>query len=95
MARTREQKLGSYELFQRSAPMEAAVWDKMMRGLSTSNYKAVVQDFHDAYGIDKSTVSENFIEASREKVRELLERKLYHLKLAAIVIDGALFRTAR
>ena len=31
----REQRLGSYELFQRSAPRENAVWDKMMRGLST------------------------------------------------------------
>ena len=28
-----EQRLGSYELFQRSGPMEDAVWDKMMRGL--------------------------------------------------------------
>ncbi len=39
MARTRvrdkhkrEVKLGSYELFQRSGPLQAAVWDKMMRG---------------------------------------------------------------
>ena len=31
----REQHLGSYELFQRSGPMQASVWDKMMRGLST------------------------------------------------------------
>src|ERR1039457_5903544 len=29
----REQRLGSYELFQRSGPMEHAVWDKMMRRL--------------------------------------------------------------
>ena len=28
----REQKLGSYELFQRSAPLQQGVWDKMMRG---------------------------------------------------------------
>jgi hypothetical protein len=25
--------LGSYELFQRSRPLEGAVWDEMMRGL--------------------------------------------------------------
>jgi hypothetical protein len=30
-----EQRLGSYEMFQRSGPMEHAVWDKLMRGLST------------------------------------------------------------
>src|SRR5580704_16502640 len=41
----REQRLGSYELFQRSAPREHAVWDKMMRGLSTRNYGAVVKEF--------------------------------------------------
>jgi len=49
----REQRLGSYELFQRSGPMEHAVWDKMMRGLSTRNYGAVVKDFQEAYGVEK------------------------------------------
>ena len=71
----REVKLGSYELFQRSGP-QAAVWDKMMRGLSTRNYGPVVKDFANAYGVEKSTVSENFIEASREKLKELMERRL-------------------
>ena len=60
----REQRLGSYELFQRSAPLEGSVWDKMTRGLSTRNYGAVVQQFQQAYGIEKSAVSDNFIEAS-------------------------------
>jgi hypothetical protein len=31
------------------------------------NYGAVVKDFDEAYGIDKSAVSENFIEASRQR----------------------------
>ncbi len=34
----REQRLGSYELFQRSGPIQASVGDKMMRGLLTRNY---------------------------------------------------------
>jgi putative transposase len=88
----REQRLGSYELFQRSGPMQAGVWDKMMRGLSTRNYGAVVKDFQDAYGIEKSAVSENFIEASREKVKELMERPLGELRLCAILIDGTPFK---
>ena len=66
-----EQRLGSYELFQRSGPLQQGVWDKMMHGLSTRNYGAVVRDFSTAYGIEKSAVSENFIEASREKVKQL------------------------
>jgi putative transposase len=88
----REQRLGSYELFQRSGSMQAGVWDKMMRGLSTRNYGAVVKDFHNAYGIEKSAVSENFIEASREKVKELMERPLGELKLCAVLIDGTPFK---
>ena len=88
----REQRLGSYELFQRSGPMQAGVWDKMMRGLSTRNYGAVVKDFHDAYGIEKSAVSENFIEASREKVKALMERPLGELRLCAVLIDGTPFK---
>jgi hypothetical protein len=57
----REQRLGSYEMFQRSGPMEHAVWDKLMRGLSTRNYGAVVKDFREAYGVEKSAVSEKLI----------------------------------
>ena len=45
-----------------------------MRGLSTRQYGPVVRRFADAYGIEKSVVSEQFIEASRQKLRELIER---------------------
>src|SRR5438445_7274248 len=88
----REQRLGSYELFQRSAPREHAVWDKMMRGLSTRNYGAVVKEFREAYGVEKSAVSDSFIEASREKLQELMERPLGELRLCAVLIDGTPFR---
>jgi transposase-like protein len=87
-----EVKLGSYELFQRSGPLQGVVWDKMMRGLSTRNYGPVVKDFANAYGVEKSAVSENFIEASREKLKELMERRLDQLQLCAILIDGTPFR---
>src|SRR5438270_583523 len=88
----REQRLGSYELFQRSGPLQQGVWDKMMRGLSTRNYGAVVKDFSTAYGVEKSAVSENFIEASREKVKQLMERPLGELRLCTVLIDGTPFK---
>jgi transposase-like protein len=87
-----EVKLGSYELFQRSGPLQTAVWDKIVRGLSTRNYGPVVKDFAEAYGVEKSAVSENFIEASREKLKELMERPLGDLKLCAVLIDGTPFK---
>lgn len=88
----REVKLGSYELFQRSSPLAAAVWEKMVRGLSTRNYGPVVKDFASAYGVEKSAVSENFIEASREKLKALMERPLGDLRLCAVVVDGTPFK---
>src|ERR1700687_1195472 len=88
----REQRLGSYEIFQRSGPLQKGVWDKMMRGLSTRNYGAVVKQFQHAYGIEKSAVSENFIEASREKVKQLMERPLGELRFCAVLIDGTPFK---
>lgn len=84
----RELPLGSYQLFQRSAPLEDGVWWKMMRGLTTRNYGAVTKTFRQAYGVEKSTVSERFVQASKEKLRELLERSLADLDLCAMLIDG-------
>lgn len=88
----REIRLGSYELFQRSGPLEGAVWEKMMRGLSTRNYGPVVKDFASAYGVEKSAVSDRFIEASKEKLKALMERPLGDLKLCAVLIDGTPFK---
>lgn len=87
-----ELRLGSYEMFQRSGPLQMAVWDKMMRGLSTRNYGPVVREFANAYGVEKSAVSEQFIEASREKLQELMERPLGELRLCAVLIDGTPFK---
>ena len=88
----REVRLGSYELFQCSGPLEGAVWEKMMRGLSTRNYGPVVKDFASAYGVEKSAVSDHFIEASKEKLKALMERPLGDLKLCAVLIDGTPFK---
>ena len=40
----------------------------------------------------KSAVSENFIEVSREKVKQLMERPLGELRLCAVLIDGTPFK---
>ena len=49
------------ERHEQSPKRQAHRWDKMMRGLSTLNYGAVVQEFSQACGIEKSAVSDNFI----------------------------------
>ena len=70
----KEISLGSYEMFQKSSLLGDTVWQKIMLGLTMRSYKEVVQQFADAYGLEKSTTGEHFVEASREKLKQLLER---------------------
>jgi transposase-like protein len=87
-----EVRLGTYELFQQTRNLDDQVWWKMLRGLTTRNYPLVTRSFAEAYGIEKSAVSERFIQASREKLKALMERPLGELQLCAMVIDGTPFK---
>src|SRR6476646_9860922 len=68
----REIRLGSYEMFHRGEPLTETVWEKLMLGLSTRKYGQAVREFSEAYGLEKSAISEHFIEASRAKLKELM-----------------------
>jgi putative transposase len=87
----REVRLGTYEMFHRGEPLTETVWEKLMLGLSTRKYGQAVREFADAYGLEKSAISEHFIEASRTKLKEMLERKLEKLKICALLIDATPF----
>jgi putative transposase len=86
-----EVRLGSYELFHRGEPLTETVWEKLMLGLSTRRYGAAVRQFAEAYGLEKSAISEHFIEASRAKLEELLERRLEKTKFCALLLDATAF----
>jgi transposase-like protein len=86
-----EVRLGSYEMFHRGEPLTETVWEKLMLGLSTRKYGQAVREFAEAYGLEKSAISEHFIEASREKLKAMLERRLEKMKLCALLIDATPF----
>ena len=87
-----EVRLGSYELFHRGEPLNETVWEKLMLGLSTRHYGEAVRQFTEAYGLEKSAISEHFIEASRVKLQEMMERRLDQLRLCALLIDATPFQ---
>lgn len=89
--RKREVALGSYELLQRASLMEESVWRKMMHGLTTRRYGQVIEELEQAYGIKKSTISEHFIEASRQRLDRLLARRLHEYAFCAMLLDGTPF----
>jgi transposase-like protein len=86
-----EVRLGSYEMFHRGEPLTETVWEKLMLGLSTRNYGQAVRQFAEAYGLEKSAISEHFIEASRTKLKEMMDRKLGQVRLCALLIDATPF----
>lgn len=88
----KEVPLGSYEMFQRSSLLGDTVWQKIMLGLTMRSYKEVVQQFSDAYGLEKSTTCEHFVEASRQKLKQLMERQLAGISITVMVIDGTIFK---
>lgn len=89
--RQHEVPLGSYEVLQQASLMEEAVWHKIMHGLTTRRYGEVVRELEQAYGIEKSTVSEHFIEASRKHLDRLQQRNLSEDAFCAVMIDGTPF----
>lgn len=90
-ARHREVPLGSYEMLRQASLMEDSVWHKLMHGITTRRYGEVVRELEQAYGIEKSTVSEHFIEASRQRLEKLLARPLGEHAICAMMIDGTCF----
>lgn len=88
----KEVRLGSYEMFHRGEPLTETVWEKLMLGLSTRRYDQAVRQFTEAYGLEKSAVSEHFIEASRSKLKEMLERRLDKTPLCALLMDATPFQ---
>jgi transposase-like protein len=87
----REIRLGSYEMFHRGEPLTETVWEKLMLGLTTRKYGDAVRQFTEAYGLEKSAVSDHFIEASRAKLKQLMERRLEKKKFCALLIDATPF----
>jgi putative transposase len=88
----KEVRLGSYEMFHRGEPLTETVWEKLMLGLSTRNYGQAMRQFTEAYGLEKSAVSEHFIEASRAKLKTMMGRRLDKTRLCALLIDATPFQ---
>ena len=85
-------KPGSYELFRREEEMQRQVWERIMRGLTMRGYAPAVREGGAAFGVEKSAVSDRFIQASAKRAQELLSRHLRQVRLCALMPDGVEFK---
>jgi len=83
-----EVELESYARLQHDGRRQRAVREGIVAGLTSRNYRRAVQSVVEGYGIAKSSVSREFVQASAAQLQELCEKQLDGLDLVAILIDG-------
>ena len=86
-----EVELDSYARLQHDGRRQRAVREGIVAGLTSRNYQRAVHSVLSGYGIEKSSVSREFVQASAAQLKELCEKKLSDLDLVAILIDGIHF----
>src|SRR5882724_924792 len=67
----RKLELESYGQLQQDGKLQRAVQERMVAGLSTRNYRRAVESVVEGYGIEKSSVSRQFVAASSNQLRVL------------------------
>jgi putative transposase len=90
---SRELPLATYEYFADRDPLQRAVMDRMLAGVSTRKFARVGEPVGDeveqtASAKSKSSVSEMFIERTRTALQELMARRLEDMRLAVMMLDG-------
>ncbi len=88
----REVALESYSRFQSPPRRQRSILKKLVHGISTRKYEQALEDFTDGYGISRSAVSRELVQAARGMLRELCERRIDELgRLVVLMIDGQVF----
>jgi len=83
----------TYEYFAARDPLQRAVMDRMLAGVSTRKFARVAEPVGEqveqtSRSKAKSTVSETFIEKTRTALEELMARRLDDVRLAVMMLDG-------
>ena len=89
----KELPVATYRYFADRDPLQRAVMDRMLAGVSTRKFARVGEPVGEqveqtATSTRKSTVSEMFIEKTRTALEELMARRLDDVRLAVMMLDG-------
>jgi transposase-like protein len=80
--------LETYARLQSSNAMPRAVLRRMVRGVSTRDYEDVIDLAREGFGVAKSSVSRDFVQASAADVKALAERRFDGVGFPVVMIDG-------
>ena len=94
MVRTRvrteegEVQLESYKRFQQETDRTQAVFGRMLASVSCRDYPKAIETLEEGYGISKSVIGREMIQATGEQLDTLCHRDLSGVDLAVLVVDG-------
>ena len=88
----REIQLDRYCAFQEDGAMQRSVMNRVVRGVSTRDYRGTVDEVAEGYGIEKSSVSRHWKAISAARLEELQNFRLETIPLAVLMIDGVDFQ---
>jgi len=88
-----EVRLSSYDLLHADTggELDEGLFRRVLLGISCRDYEAASEAVPGAIGLSSSTVSRRFKEASRKRLRELMDRDLSDLDLVSLFVDGKSF----
>jgi transposase-like protein len=84
----KEVQLTSYARFQDRGNRTQAVFQRLVSGLSCRNYPRAIEAVRDGYGVSKSVVNREMVEATSRQLKELCERDLSGSNFSVLIIDG-------
>ncbi len=86
-----EVSLESYQSLQVPRKIDEGLLLRVLKGISSREYKACAEAIPGAFGLSSSSVSRRFIKASARKLKDFQERSLQEYDLVALFIDGKTF----
>ena len=81
----------AYAAMQNDSRLGRRMLEILMHGVSTRNYRTVLPEMADTVGVAKSSVSREFIDASEEALRKLMERRFDDKDILIVYLDGLIF----
>jgi putative transposase len=81
----------AYAAMQSDSRLGRRMLEILLRGVSTRNYRQVLPKMADTVGVAKSSVSREFVDASEDALRKLLDRRFDDPDILIVYLDGLVF----
>lgn len=86
-----EVSVPAYQTLRQSEETGAEMFEALLRGVSTRNYRQVIPRLADSVGVSKSAVSREAAEAGARQLEQLLGRRWEEVEILVIYLDGMQF----